>query len=169
MQKTDVEDVDFQTLSQAHIYITAGCCFALGLKFAGSLDKRAYKCLLCVARKFVGLSKREDPFLKHSTEQCLVTILIALAMVCLFSFNPFYTINPSFTMILQLYWLQTMSGSGDLDILRLIRQLRVRVHQPEVTYGSHLGVHMALGLLFLGGGRCGYTCMYTKNTIDLLV
>lgn len=52
-------------------------------------------------------------------------------------------------------FLQVMSGSGDLEVLRLIRRLRVRVRvgQAEVTYGSHMAVHMALGLLFLGGGR----------------
>ena len=49
--------------------------------------------------------------------------------------------------------LQVKSGSGDLDVMRLIRKLRVRVLAPEVTYGSHLATHMALGLLFLGSGR----------------
>ena len=46
-----------------------------------------------------------------------------------------------------------MCGSGDLDVLRLIRRLHVRIGHPEVSYGSHMAVHMALGLLFLGGGR----------------
>lgn len=49
--------------------------------------------------------------------------------------------------------MQVMSGSGDLQLLRVIRQLRVRVGQAEVTYGSQLAMHMALGLLFLGSGR----------------
>lgn len=48
---------------------------------------------------------------------------------------------------------QVMSGSGDLKVLRLIRRLRVRVRQAEVTFGSQLATHMALGLLFLGSGR----------------
>lgn len=48
-----------------------------------------------------------------------------------------------------------MSGSGDLEVLKLIRRLHVRIGHPEVTYGSHMAVHMALGLLFLGGGRYG--------------
>ena len=46
-----------------------------------------------------------------------------------------------------------MSGSGDLEVLKLIRRLHVRIGHPEVHYGSHMAVHMALGLLFLGGGR----------------
>ncbi len=44
-----------------------------------------------------------------------------------------------------------MSGSGDLHVMRVIRRLHVCV--GELTYGSHMAVHMALGLLFLGGGR----------------
>merc|ERR1719323_1758337 len=54
-----------------------------------------------------------------------------------------------------------MTGSGDLDVIRLVRFLRSRVgpnKHSTVTYGSHMALHMALGLLFLGGGR------YTLNT-----
>ena len=46
-----------------------------------------------------------------------------------------------------------MSGSGNLEVMRLVKKLRVRITTPEVTYGSHMAVHMSLGLLFLGGGR----------------
>ena len=46
-----------------------------------------------------------------------------------------------------------MCGSGDLEVLRLIRRLHSRVGHPEVHYGSHMATHMGLGLLFLGGGR----------------
>jgi len=45
-----------------------------------------------------------------------------------------------------------MAGTGNLDVLRIARQLRQR-HSPDVPYGSHMAVHMAIGLLFLGGGR----------------
>lgn len=45
-----------------------------------------------------------------------------------------------------------MAGTGNLDVLRIARQLRKR-HSPDVPYGSHMAVHMAVGLLFLGGGR----------------
>jgi len=67
-----------------------------------------------------------------------------------------------------------MAGSGDLDCLRLLRELRWKV--DDITYGSHLAISMAIGranklifcafnirsvaeqcpsrtgLLFLGGG-----------------
>lgn len=48
---------------------------------------------------------------------------------------------------------QVMAGTGDLGVLRLCRHLGGRTgSNPAVTYGSHLAVHMSLGLLFLGGG-----------------
>lgn len=49
-----------------------------------------------------------------------------------------------------------MAGTGNLDVMKLIRHLRKRVGVSSssiVTYGSHLAIHMALGLLFLGGGK----------------
>ena len=50
-----------------------------------------------------------------------------------------------------------MAGTGNLDVLRLTRQLHCRI-SGDVPYGSHMAVHMAIGLLFLGGGR------YTLST-----
>lgn len=38
--------VDVQTLSQARAFITAGSCFAIGLRFSGSRDERARQCLV---------------------------------------------------------------------------------------------------------------------------
>lgn len=49
-----------------------------------------------------------------------------------------------------------MAGSGDLSVLRLCRVLRSRIGSP-VTYGSHMAVGMACGLLFLGGGKSVFT------------
>lgn len=48
-----------------------------------------------------------------------------------------------------------MAGTGDLEVLRLCRHLCMRTgsFSNVVTYGSHVATHMALGFLFLGGGR----------------
>lgn len=45
-----------------------------------------------------------------------------------------------------------MAGSGDLDCLRIFRELRSKVDGDQVT-GSHMAVGMAIGMLFLGGGK----------------
>ena len=39
-------NVDLQTLYQAKAYITAGCCFAIGLRYAGSCKHEPYNCLV---------------------------------------------------------------------------------------------------------------------------
>jgi anaphase-promoting complex subunit 1 len=41
-----------------------------------------------------------------------------------------------------------MAGTGHLGTLRLFRALRKRSY-PELTYGNHMAVHMAIGFLFL--------------------
>ena len=51
-----------------------------------------------------------------------------------------------------------MAGTGNLDVLRIARQLHKR-HSPDVHYGSHMAVHMAIGLLYLGGGRSDVKCL----------
>lgn len=63
-----------------------------------------------------------------------------------------------------------MAGTGNLEVMRLVRHLRRRVgvnSSSVVTYGSHLMTHMALGLLFLGGGR--YTLSNSPSAIAALI
>lgn len=66
--------------------------------------------------------------------------------------------------------LKVMAGTGNLELMRLVRHLRRRVGIPNsaiVTYGSHLAIHMALGLLFLGGGR--YTLSNSPSNVAALI
>lgn len=63
-----------------------------------------------------------------------------------------------------------MAGTGNLEVLRLCRCLRSRICQASntvVTYGSHLATHMALGLLFFGGGR--YTLSTSAESVAALI
>lgn len=63
-----------------------------------------------------------------------------------------------------------MAGTGNLEIMRFVRHLRRRVgvnSSAIVTYGSHLAIHMALGLLYLGGGR--YTLSNSPSSVAALV
>ena len=53
-----------------------------------------------------------------------------------------------------------MAGTGDLDVLRRLRQLHGRRHD-ETNYGGHMAAHMAIGVLFLSGGQ------YTLGTSPL--
>ena len=46
-----------------------------------------------------------------------------------------------------------MAGTGELKTLRLFRELRMAPVDEEITYGNHMAVGMAIGLLFLSGGQ----------------
>lgn len=125
-------DVDYEAANQAYCNIAAGSCLALGLRYAGTGDERAIKTLLLYCRVFASLTGKSIAELagRPTVETCLQTTLLAAATVA--------------------------AGSGRLDVLRLCRRLRSRVGPAAasvVTYGSHLATHMAIGLLFLGGGR----------------
>jgi anaphase-promoting complex subunit 1 len=122
--------IDQQTIRQAHANVTAGACLALGLRFAGSAHRGAHRVLLRFVSHFqwlrdsdrdtVALAQRPD---RPTLEMCLATTAQALALV--------------------------MAGTGELKTLRLLRELRWRA-DGEVTYGNHMALNMAMGLLFLG-------------------
>lgn len=126
-------DVDRQAIRQAHTYIIAGSCFALGLRFAGTGNNKAASAITDSIRNILKLRDESDPVTlaqrpeRPIVEMCLSCTSIALAMV--------------------------MSGTGDLDSLRMFRLLRWRC-DDQVKYGSHMAFSAAIGLLFLGGGTC---------------
>lgn len=122
--------VDHQSLRQAYLSIVAGCCLAMGLRYAGTCDSAAFQCLLTNLKMMLSLSSSSsaaEQVGKVMLELCLTTTLLGLSLV--------------------------MCGSGDLEVIRVVRRLRTRVTSAEVNYGSYMAIHMALGLLFLGGGR----------------
>ena len=59
-----------------------------------------------------------------------------------------------------------MAGTGELNVLRRLRIAHGHFSEG-VTYGTHLSSHMALGLLFLGGGK--YTLGTSNSAIAALV
>ena len=110
------EQVDYETMNQAFYNIMAGACFALGLKFAGSANAEAFQTLHRYVKVLISLSGRSvaEWAGKATLEACLNVLLLSLSMV--------------------------MAGTGDLQVLRLCRHLRMRsgTHSSVVTYGSHV-------------------------------
>ncbi|XP_063299741.1 anaphase-promoting complex subunit 1 isoform X2 [Pelobates fuscus] len=135
------EDLNLETLAQAHVYIIAGACLALGFRFAGSANQAAFNCLCKFAKDFECLSGQAAGITGHyNLETCLSVVLLSLSMV--------------------------MAGSGNLTVLQLCRFMHKKTG-GEMNYGFHLAHHMALGLLFLGGGR--YTLSTTNSSIAALL
>ncbi|XP_039313778.1 anaphase-promoting complex subunit 1 isoform X3 [Solenopsis invicta] len=139
------QNVDLETINQAYCNIIAGACMALGLRYAGTANKNAFKTLYNYAQMFTALSHKTIAELagKSTVETCLNVVLLSTAVV--------------------------MAGTGNLDIMRICRHIRTRVGPASgvVTYGSHLATHMALGLIFLGGGK--YTLSNSPNAVAALI
>lgn len=139
------EDINMETMTQAQDYITAGACLALGLRFAGSANSDAFDCLHEFARTFMkyimtfsGTSAVQTGF--YNLQTGLSMILLAMSMV--------------------------MAGTGNLKVLQLCRFFHKRTG-GEMNYGFHMAHHMALGLLFLGGGR--YSLSTSNSAIAALL
>lgn len=139
------EDINMETMTQAQDYITAGACLALGLRFAGSANSEAFDCLYEFARTFMkyimtfsGTNAVQTGF--YNLQTGLSMILLAMSMV--------------------------MAGTGNLKVLQLCRFFHKRTG-GEMNYGFHMAHHMALGLLFLGGGR--YSLSTSNSAIAALL
>uniref|UniRef100_A0A8D2MP82 Anaphase-promoting complex subunit 1 n=1 Tax=Zonotrichia albicollis TaxID=44394 RepID=A0A8D2MP82_ZONAL len=136
------EDLSLETLAQAHVYIIAGACLSLGFRFAGSENLAAFQCLYKYATDFLKCLSAPTASITglYNLETCLSVLLLALAMV--------------------------MAGSGNLKVLQLCRFMHKKTG-GEMNYGFHLAHHMALGLLFLGGGR--YSLSTSNSSIAALL
>ncbi|XP_063684048.1 anaphase-promoting complex subunit 1-like isoform X2 [Bolinopsis microptera] len=141
--------VDPETAFPCTLTILAGGCFALALRFAGTANKAAFKTIMFYLYTTHHISRHPRDFAgfsKDLTEMCLVCLLVSASIV--------------------------MAGTGNLELMRLIRKLRKRIVPVNtyghnfVTYGCHMGIHMSLGLLFLGGGR--YTLKRDNESVAAL-
>jgi anaphase-promoting complex subunit 1 len=126
------DNVDEQTVKQAYVHLVAGACFALGLRFAGTGNVEAKKVIM---KEVLMLKKlREDndrQTMARKPAKAMIDMCVGAAAA-------------SLSMV--------MAGTGDIDTVKLIRQLRLKCE--GVTFGTHACLGSALGLLFLGGGSC---------------
>ncbi|OQR88909.1 meiotic check point regulator-like protein [Achlya hypogyna] len=125
---------DPSTVQEAYANIVAGACFSIGLKFAGTQHPVAKATLIGYIEEVQDWRAklgRSTDVSRVTLERVLGTLAQALALV--------------------------MVGTGDIECTRLIRALLVRQKADvlgDVTYGNHMAMSSALGLLYLGGGRC---------------
>ena len=121
--------------------IVAGLCFSIGLRFAGTGLEEARDVLCHYMDQFIRICRLpavnyDGKLTRITIRNCQDAIALAAATV--------------------------MSGSGDLIIFRRLRSLHGRA-DAETPYGSHLATHLAIGVLFLGGGT------HTFNTSNLAI
>lgn len=113
-----------------YMNILAGLCLSLGLRYAGTGELEVRNLLCHQLDQFIWMcrlpSTTYDRRLTRITARnCQDTVALAAACV--------------------------MAGTGDLQVLRRLRVLHGRT-DAETPYGSHLAAHLAIGVLFLGGG-----------------
>jgi anaphase-promoting complex subunit 1 len=137
LAKRAVDSTDIPLLN-----VFTGLAWALSLKYAGSGNIAARDEILSLLTFFHTLIPGSDAYYfdgkmgRASLRRCMDVLALSGATV--------------------------MAGTGDLDVFRHLRRLHGRT-DVETPYGSHLAAHLAIGLLFLGGGT------YTLNTSDLAI
>ncbi|KZF24681.1 hypothetical protein L228DRAFT_259865 [Xylona heveae TC161] len=121
--------------------IVAGLCFSIGLRFAGSGSLPVRDLLLHYLDQFMRLCRQPAPsfdsrLARSTVRNCQDVVALSCAAV--------------------------MAGTGDLLLFRRLRSLHGRI-DGDTPYGSHLAGHIAIGVLFLGGGT------FTFGTSNLAI
>ncbi|KAL8836753.1 MAG: hypothetical protein Q9170_002782 [Blastenia crenularia] len=127
-RQPDIHPLSSQELPKLNV--VTGLCLSLGLRYAGT-GMLAVRDILChELDQFMSRTRRpstnyDQRLTRITARNCQDTIALAAACV--------------------------MAGSGDLKVFRRLRALHGRT-DAETPYGSHLAAHLAIGVLFLGGG-----------------
>ncbi|XP_035908102.1 anaphase-promoting complex subunit 1 [Anopheles stephensi] len=151
--ESNLSKVDQVLYSQAYCSVMCGSAIAIGLRFAGTADATAVKTL--------------DHYLLYFIEQGNRLNKSAPERPSKFARSVGRQVIENCSMVLLLSLSLVLAGTGDLRVLRAVRMLRSRIGVLQVTYGSHMAIHMALGFLFLGAGR--YTLSRTPTAVAALV
>lgn len=122
--------------------IATGLAWALSLRYAGSGNEAARDEILLLLDFFHAAKSKGDAYYydaklaRAAIRRCIDVLALAASTV--------------------------MAGTGDLNTFRYLRRLHGRT-DAETPYGSHFAAHLAIGVLFLGGGT------YTLGTSDMAV
>ncbi|KAJ1945632.1 Anaphase-promoting complex subunit 1 [Linderina macrospora] len=134
-----------QDLMRIRLNTVTAACFAMSLKYAGTEDESAHHTLLVYFDELKQLTSRsaigyEANLTCASAQACLNILCISSALV--------------------------MAGSGDISVMKRLRALHAV--KRERTYGDYMASHMALGILFLGGGA-RFTIANTRESMAMLI
>lgn len=112
--------------------VSTGFALACGIKYAGTMDKKAYERLMMISNCLAKHDKTPFDFSECSVlhrEICLANVILACSLI--------------------------VAGTCDVSFLRYIRMLRRRPALTNIspTFGIHMAYSMAIGILNLGRGR----------------
>lgn len=146
---------DARSICEAYANVVAGACFSIGFRFAGTGDGHARATLRKYVLHFREMRARTTSGItvgfgnvviaateRATVERCLAVCAQALALVD--------------------------AGSGNVETLALLRSINLRQRvEADLTFGNHMALSSAIGLLFLGGGRA--TLSQSNEAIAALV
>ncbi|KAJ1726183.1 Anaphase-promoting complex subunit 1, partial [Coemansia biformis] len=132
-------------LFRVRLHAVTAACFAMALKHVGTEDARAHATALAYFDEFEAVVGRpslgyESSLTRAAAQSCLDAMGIAAALV--------------------------VAGSGDVATMKRLRALHGA--SSGRTYGNHMASHMALGILFLGGGA-RFTISRSPESMALLL
>ena len=139
------DNIDMSATATADLSITVGACFAIGLKYMGTQNEQAAAALSKITARILDHLKNDD--FGGSNDFVSMTILEHALGTILLS------------------WALIKSGSGDLELLRICRNLSNRLTK-KINYGLQLALADAMGILFLGG--CRYSLKNDLNSIAIM-
>lgn len=127
-----ITSLDSEQIS--YFNVLGGACLSLALKYASSKDLQARATLLHYLDLFMEISTTSannyDEKIAYNSAAHIQNLLALCVSV-------------------------VMAGSGDLEVFRRLRVIYGRINS-NVSYGSHMAVNMALGILFLGGSQYAF-------------
>lgn len=106
-----------------YLCILAGYCLGIGIVYAGTTSLQAKELLLKQLKHLQKIRDNKDGAisctkeLRATVEMCLTCIALGLSI--------------------------TMAGTGDVEILRVLRELRWKV--DDAIYGTHMALSMCIG------------------------
>jgi anaphase-promoting complex subunit 1 len=140
--KASLSQVDRLSSDDLPFYdIITGLCFSIALRYAGSGSVVVRDLLVHYLDQMMRICRLpalnyDQKLTRNTIRDCQDLLALAVSTV--------------------------MAGSGDLVVFRRLRALHGR-DDGDITYGSHLAAHLAIGALFLGGGT------YTFGTSNLAI
>ncbi|KAJ1750221.1 Anaphase-promoting complex subunit 1 [Coemansia sp. RSA 1821] len=131
-------------LLRIRLHAVAAVCFAMALKYAGSENAAAHAAILHHFDALATVAAKpslsyESSLTKAAAQSCLDIMCISASLV--------------------------VAGSGDISTMKRLRSLHSATGSR--LYGNHMASHMALGLLFIGGGA-QFTISNSTASIALL-
>jgi anaphase-promoting complex subunit 1 len=164
--------VDWSTIRQTHANIIAGGCFAIGLRYAGTGCSMAAGTLRHFLMHFRALRGGDSAPVheKVAYESKHIPNIGTAVLDCISAWRPDQPTLEICLGVISVSLGMVMAGTGDLGSLRILRHLRWRIDE-DITYGTiqdyqpraldtsflclgtHMAIHIAIGLLFVGSGR----------------